>query len=350
MHVDERRGWVWFTGGPDPTEQHLWRARLDGTDAPKRISPDRGHHEASFAPTGDRFVLTRASLDSLTESTVFPVDDATAIRDGAVGDPVTHVGTGPKRLPSVEHVTADRAHGFHAAIIRPHRFEQTKRYPVILYVYGGPGVQTVKSVAHAYGMHQWMADHGFIVVTLDGRGTPRRGRAYERALRLRVGDVPLDDQVAGLRALGQYYPELDLDRVGIYGWSFGGYLAALAAMRRPDVFKVAVAGAPVVDWTYYDTHYTERYLGLPQHEPEAYRQASLLTYARQLKVPLLLVHGVADDNVHFGHTLRLADALFRAGRRFELIPLVGLTHQVSDPKVRETLYERIVSFMGDRLW
>ena len=332
VHVDPRRGFVWFTGGPDPTEQHLWRTRLDGTEPPTRISRDLGHHEASFDSTGDRFVLTRASLDALPESVVYPVDDATAIRDGTPGVPVAPAGSGPKRLPNAERVPADRAHGFHAAIIRPYRFDSTKRYPVILYVYGGPGVQTIKSVAHAYGMHQWLADHGFVVVTIDGRGTPRRGRAHERALRLRFGDVPLDDQVAGLQALGRHYPELDLDRVGIYGWSFGGYLAALAAMRRPDVFKVAVAGAPVVDWTYYDTHYTERYLGLPQHEPEAYRQANLLTYVRQLKIPLMLVHGVADDNVHFGHTLRLADALFRAGRQFELIPLVGLTHQVSDPE------------------
>ncbi len=350
VHVDERRGWVWFTGGPDPTEQHLWRARLDGAATPVRISREGGHHEAAFCPRGDRFVLVRASLASLPEAHLHDVDDATAIPMGAEGHPIPQSGSGPPRLPEVERVPAAHAGGFHAAIIRPRRFDPAQRYPVILYVYGGPGVRVVRSVAHSYVVHQWMADHGFIVVTLDGRGTPGRGREHERAIRLRLGDVPLADQVAGLTALGAHYPELDLDRVGIYGWSFGGYLAALAALRRPDVFKVAVAGAPVADWSYYDTHYTERYLGLPQEEPEAYRQANLLTYTRNLQIPLLLVHGIADDNVYFAHTLRLADALFRAGRRFELVPLVGLTHQLSDPKVREALYERMVKFMGDVLW
>jgi dipeptidyl-peptidase-4 len=129
--------------------------------------------------------------------------------------------------------------------------------------------------------------------------------------------------------------------VGIYGWSFGGYLSALAVLRRPDVFRAAMAGAPVVDWLDYDTHYTERYLGLPGRDAAAYKEASLLTYAADLKRPLLLVHGTADDNVYFRHTLRLTDALFRAGKDFELLPLQGLTHMVPDPVVMQRLYGRL---------
>ena len=351
VHVDEKRGWVWFTGGDDPTELHLYRAPLDGASPPERVSPDGGHHEAVFSPDGGRFVITRAALDLLPRSSLIDVDRAHALKtDGlGVGFALPEVATKPKYLPQVERVAPAKAAGFHAAVIRPRKFDPSSKYPVILYVYGGPGVQVVRSIAHNYMLQQWMADHGFIVVMLDGRGTPRRGRAHERALRLRFGDLPLHDQVAGLTALGEHYPELDLDRVGIYGWSYGGFMAGLAALKRPDVFKVAVAGAPVVDWTYYDTHYTERYLGQPQEEPEAYRQANLLTYAKNLKVPLMLVHGIADDNVYFAHTLLLADALFRAGRPFELVPLVGLTHQVSDPDVREKLYARIVDFMAETL-
>ena len=358
VHVDEDRGWVWFTGGTDPTVRHLFRGRLDGKGTPLCVTSGDGYHESTFSPSGDRFVLTSASLHSAPQSQLLRIDDVDALsgeRSGQRGTSGRGVSI-PQTvgrvaiLPAVELVPPKHAGGFHAAVIRPRKFDPQHRYPVILYVYGGPGTQVVSGIAQSYMLHQWLADHGFIVVTLDGRGTPGRGRAYERAIRLRFADLPLEDQIAGLQALGARYRQLDLARVGIYGWSFGGYLAALAAFRRPDVFKVAVAGAPVVDWTYYDTHYTERYLGLPQDEPEAYRQANLLTYAKDLKIPLLLIHGIADDNVYFAHSLRLADALFRAGRRFELLPLVGLTHQVSDPQVREALYERMVRFMGDVLW
>ncbi len=159
----------------------------------------------------------------------------------------------------------------------------------------------------------------------------------------------MEDQVAGLKALGQRFPELDLERVGITGWSFGGYLSALAVLRRPDVYKAAVAGAPVVDWLDYDTHYTERNLGMPDTDAAAYEEASLLTYARELKRPLLLIHGTADDNVYFRHSLRLADALFRNGKTFELLPLSGLTHMVPEPMVMEQIWSRTTLFFKKHL-
>jgi dipeptidyl-peptidase-4 len=161
--------------------------------------------------------------------------------------------------------------------------------------------------------------------------------------------VPLEDQVAGLQALGHRFPEMDLERVGIEGWSFGGYLSALAVLRRPDVYKAAVAGAPVVDWLDYDTHYTERYLGLPESDAAGYKEGSLLTYAADLKRPLLLIHGTADDNVYFRHTLKLTDALFRAGKEFELLPLSGLTHMVPDPVVTQRLWGRIAQHFQEHL-
>jgi dipeptidyl-peptidase-4 len=155
--------------------------------------------------------------------------------------------------------------------------------------------------------------------------------------------------VAGLRALGRQFPEMDLERVGIVGWSFGGYMSALALLKRPDVFKAAVAGAPVTDWEDYDTHYTERYLGLPKVQGEVYRQSSLLPLAGNLTRPLLLVHGTADDNVYFRHTLRLTDALFRAGSSFEVLPLPSLTHMVPDPVVTERLWTRIAGHFARHL-
>jgi len=196
---------------------------------------------------------------------------------------------------------------------------------------------------------QWIADQGFIVVSVDNRGTPGRGRDWERAVSRKFGSVPLEGQVAGLKALGAKYPEMDLNRVGIYGWSFGGYMSALAVLRRPDVFKAGVAGAPVVDWLDYDTHYTERYLGLPESDVAAYKEGSLLTYANDLSRPLLLVHGTADDNVYFRHTLKLTDALFRAGKDFEVLPLSGFTHMVPDPIVTQRLYARIANHFRKHL-
>src|SRR5439155_21869629 len=176
-----------------------------------------------------------------------------------------------------------------------------------------------------------------------------RGADWEKELYQKFGSLPLTDQAEALQALGKKHPEMDLERVGIVGWSFGGYLSGLAVLRRPDVFKAAVAGAPVTHWEDYDTHYTERYLGLPQQSPAAYKEASLLTYVVDLKRPLLLVHGTADDNVYFRHTLNLADALFRAGKDFEVLPLSGLTHMVPDPVVTQRLYGRIASFFKKHL-
>jgi dipeptidyl-peptidase-4 len=197
---------------------------------------------------------------------------------------------------------------------------------------------------------QWLADQGFVVVAIENRGTPGRGRDWERAIYGKFGTVPIEDQVKGLKLLGEKYPELNLNRVGITGWSFGGYMAALAVMKRPDIYKAAVAGAPVTDWEDYDTHYTERYLGVLPESKTAYEQSSLLPLASKLERPLLLVHGTADDNVYYRHTLRLTDALLRAGRDFEVMPLPAVTHMVTaDPTVYERFMTRSAAFFRKHL-
>jgi dipeptidyl-peptidase-4 len=239
--------------------------------------------------------------------------------------------------------------GYHAGLVRPDDFVPGRSYPVIVSVYGGPHAQQVTQAGRNYLLEQWLADHGFVVVAIDGRGTPARGRAWERALKDNLIEVPLADQVEALQALGASHPELDLTRVGIYGWSFGGYFSAMATMRRPDVFKAGVAGAPVTDWRDYDTHYTERYMDLPDSNAEGYRAASALTYADRLERPLLLVHGTADDNVFFLNSMKLCDALFRAGKPFEFLPLTGFTHMVPDPLVTARLYHRIEEFLEEHV-
>jgi dipeptidyl-peptidase-4 len=239
---------------------------------------------------------------------------------------------------------------YYSAVVRPRQFDPNKKYPVIVDVYGGPGHLHVIHATKNWLIPQWLADQGFIVVAIDNRGTPGRGRDWERAIYQKFGTVPLEDQVKGLQALGAKHPELDLTRVGIVGWSFGGYMAANAVLRRPDVFHAAVAGAPVTDWEDYDTHYTERYLGLLPESKKVYDEASLIPLAKNLSRPLLLVHGTADDNVFYRHTLKLSDALFRAGKPFEVLPLPGITHMyAADPQVAERLWERNVTFFRQHL-
>lgn len=221
--------------------------------------------------------------------------------------------------------------------------------PVIMSPYGGPHAQRVVRSAGAYATDQWIADQGFAVVIADGRGTPGRGPAWDRSI---LGDLAtrvLEDQVDALWSLAANEPGLDLTRVGIRGWSFGGYLAALAVLDRPDVFHAAVAGAPVTDWALYDTAYTERYLGHPQTSPEAYERSSLLTRAEQLTRPLLLIHGLADDNVLAAHTLQLSSALLAAGRSHSVVPLSGVTHMTPQEIVAENLLRLEIEFFRQNL-
>ncbi len=217
--------------------------------------------------------------------------------------------------------------------------------PVLLDPYGGPHGGRVVQAHNAHVGSQWFADQGFAVVVADGRGTPGRGSAWERAVHLDLATAVLEDQVEALERAAAEHGVFDLGRVAIRGWSFGGYLAALAVLRRPDVFHAAVAGAPVTEWRLYDTHYTERYLGDPAEQPDAYDASSLLPLAAQSTRPVLLIHGLADDNVVAAHTLRLSSALLEAGRPHEVLPLVGVTHMTPQEVVAENLLLHQLAFL-----
>ncbi len=224
------------------------------------------------------------------------------------------------------------------------------RLPVIMSPYGGPHARLVVAAGLMYGTDQWLADQGYVVVVADGRGTPGRGPAWDRAVRGDLATPALEDQVAALEAVAAAYPDdVNTTRVGIRGWSFGGYLSALAVLRRPDVFHAAVAGAPVTEWRLYDTGYTERYLGLPQEEPDNYDSTSLLPLAPGLTRPLLIIHGLADDNVVVAHSLRLSSALLAAGRPHAVLPLSGVTHMTPQEIVAENLLRAEVDFFAAAL-
>ncbi|WP_145235499.1 prolyl oligopeptidase family serine peptidase [Urbifossiella limnaea] len=336
---------------PDPTQQHvrvtpipLDRSELLKPNFPlaepwERFTDEPGMHTGAFGEDGQH-VITSTTLKQLPRSRVFDAHKK------ALGE-LPSVAAEP---PFAPNVTVEKVGDFWTAVVRPRDFDATKKYPVVLDVYGGPRHLHVVQAMRNWLVPQWLADQGFVVVAVDNRGTPGRGRDWERAVYQRFGTVPLEDQVKGLHALCDKFPELDRERVGAVGWSFGGYMAANGVLRRPDVFKAAVAGAPVTDWEDYDTHYTERYMGLLPASAAAYREASLLPLADKLDRPLLLVHGTADDNVYYRHTLRLSDALFRAGRRFEALALPGVTHMASaDPVVMERLWTRTAGFFRSHL-
>ncbi|MCX6956452.1 MAG: prolyl oligopeptidase family serine peptidase, partial [Verrucomicrobia bacterium] len=343
--VDEESGAVFVRGGPDAREVHLWSFPLKGEAAPSAGQPltkGLGLHGATFVSEARLFLRTTDLFDGTSRTEVVSADDARTVAT------LPSVAEKMPRLPTTELTRTTGERVFDAALTRPRDFRPGQKYPVILSVYAGPTSKRVTADARGYLTDQWMADQGYVVVRLDGRGTPWHGRDWERAIKGNFIDIALEDQIAGLRALASVRPELDLTRVGVTGWSFGGYFAAMATIRRPDVFKAGVAGAPVITWENYDTHYTERYLGLPATAPEAYRVSNVTTYASQLTRPLLLIHGLTDDNVYFQHTLQLADALYLAGKPYELLPMLG-THMVNDPLVKLRQQTRISDFFNSEL-
>jgi len=340
--VGEGSDLAFVVASEDPTEAHLWQIPLAGGPG-SRLTTARGLHAAELSKDGRVYIHKFNLLDGEYGTEIVSAN-------GAKPRTIASVAETPRAYPRVEITRTDGSRSYFAALFRPGDFQAGRKYPVILSVYAGPSLNVVNAASRFYFIDQWMADQGYIVARLDGRGTPLRGRDWERAVRGNLIDVALNDQIEGLRALGAKYPEMDLTRVGVTGWSFGGYFSAMATIRRPDVFKAGVAGAPVVSWENYDTHYTERYLGLPNEDPEGYKISNVLTYAGDLSRPLLLIHGLTDDNVYFQHSVELADALFLAGKPYEFMPLLG-THMAaaSSSIVQLREEQRIMEFFHRNL-
>ena len=326
------------TAAGDPTQVGLWRAGPDGL---AKLPLGDGVHSGRQAG-GTTVAVSRRLSHGGTEVTVR--------RDRPDGPPaVVGIASRAERpgLPDPQPILlAGGPRGIRTAVLLPSWHEPgSGPLPVLCDPYGGPHAQRVLATRDAYWTSQWLAEQGFAVVIADGRGTPGRGPDWERAVAGDLSGPALEDQVDALHAAAEHCGDLDLTRVGIRGWSFGGYLAALAVLRAPEVFHAAVAGAPVTDWQLYDTHYTERYLGLPQDNPDAYQRNSLISDAGQLTRPLMLIHGLADDNVVVAHSLRLSSALLAAGRPHTVLPLTGVTHMASQEEVAENLLLLQVDFL-----
>ncbi|GBQ24472.1 dipeptidyl peptidase IV [Gluconacetobacter sacchari DSM 12717] len=338
--VDPGAGTVTITANPERTRTAIYRLSLHG-GAPVLLTPEPGLHAATFADGGHtRFIDSLSGADGSATTTL---RDAS----GQVLATVPAVAETPTLTPHIEYTRAG-TRDMDAMIIRPAGFKPGQRYPVVLSVYAGPGYKQVLDAPRQYLESQCMADHGFIVVSLDGRGTPGRDHDWERAIKNNLIDLPLQDQIDGLVALGKRYRELDLDHVGVHGWSFGGYFTAMATIRRPDIFKAGVAGAPPADFADYDTAYTERYLGTPQADPDGYRASNVLTYAQSLSRPLLIMHGLTDDNVYFENTMKMTQAFIAAGRPYNLLLLPG-THMLTDPTLRAHVDDAREAFLAATL-
>ncbi|WP_447036134.1 prolyl oligopeptidase family serine peptidase [Streptomyces sp. DSM 118878] len=318
---------VFFTASREATQTHVWsfdhregrRQGPAGADSVTRISEGPGVHTAVLG--GDTVVLDSRTPDGHT---------VTVLSGGEPAGRIDVLCEEPVVVPRPQHMTLGERE-LRAALYLPSWHEPgAGKLPVLLCPYGGPGMRLV---VHARAwwtvVAQWFAEQGFAVLVADGRGTPGRGIAWERAVHGDQLTPALDDQVDALHAAAERCPDLDLERVGIRGWSFGGYLAAGAVLHRPEVFHAAVAGAAPTELELYDTHWKERYLGHPGVRPEQYERCSLVAHAHRLTRPLMLVHGLADDNVFPVHLLRFSSALLAAGRRHTVLPLSGASHMVS---------------------
>jgi dipeptidyl-peptidase-4 len=344
-----------------PTEIHVLAVPLAAGGPPTALTSRPGVHAAVVGGrTADgtlRAVITgQRPDDQVVEVTVHPV----RLGGGGNGDGPETLAVGPSEasiadvslrspiaaMPTFHRLGADR---LESALFLPSSYDGASPLPVLLDPYGGPHAQRVLKHHTPHLVSQWFAEQGFAVLVTDGRGTPGRGPAWERQIWGDLAEPVLTDQLEALDAAADEFEILDVGRVAIRGWSFGGYLAALAVLRHPDRFHAAVAGAPVTTWRLYDTHYTERYLGRPDLHPLHYGNTDLLAEANQLVRPLLLIHGLADDNVVAAHTLRLSSALLAAGAPHRVLPLSGVTHMTPQEVVAENLLWFQLDFLREAL-
>ncbi|MER5972439.1 prolyl oligopeptidase family serine peptidase [Streptomyces sp. NPDC002055] len=324
---------VLFLANEDPSEEHVWAYEPDGGCV--RLSAGPGLHSA--AAGGGTVLLTGTTPEG---------PYATVLREGRPPARIACLAEEPAVAVRPRLLSLGRRR-LRTALYLPSWYEPgSGKLPVLLDPYGGPALRVaVRARTWFASVSQWFAEQGFAVLVADGRGTPGRGPAWEKEVRGDALGPALEDQVDALRAAGEQFPDLDTGRVAIRGWSFGGYLAAGAVLRRPDVFHAAAAGAAPADQRLYDTHWKERFLGHPDREPENYDRSSLLADAPGLRRPLLLMHGLADDNVAVAHTLRLSAALLAAGRPHSVLPLSGVAHRA----VRQDVAGDLLRFQLDFL-
>jgi len=350
--VDERQGAVYFQATEkSPIERHLYRVGLDG-GAMARLTRQNGTHNVTLAPGAAHYLDTYSNAMTPPRQDVYRTDAGEASSPQWTLDENRVPELASYGLQPVGFFTVPGADGtaLHAMIIKPPGFDASRKYPVLVYIYGGPHSQVVRDAwgRASFLWHQLMAQKGYIIFAVDNRGMAGRGHAFETPLYHRMGEVELADQLAGVAYL-KSLPYVDRARIGIWGWSYGGYMTCYTMMNAADVFKAGFAGSPVTDWRQYDTIYTERYMGLPQENAEGYKRSSPVTHVAKLKGKLLIAAGTGDDNVHFANTVELSEQLVQAGRYAEILIYPGRGHGISDPAASLHLFRRVTQFFLDNL-
>ncbi len=346
--VDEAKGLVYFTGtAKSPLERHLYRVSLEGS-AVSRLTIHNGTHGVNMAPDASAFVDTYS--DSLT-----PPRQDLARADGSLLRVINEnrvAELADYHLSALQFLLVKTHDGvqLNAMMIKPPDFDATRKYPVLVYTYGGPHGQVVVNqwTGSNFLWHELMSQKGYIIFALDNRGATGRGHVFEEPIHYRLGAQELSDQRDGVAYL-KSLPFVDASRIGIWGWSYGGHMTLHAMFEAPDDFKAGFAGGPVTDWHFYDSIYTERYLGLLPQNEEGYRSSSPIEKAAGLKGKLLIAHGTGDDNVHFANTLSLINKLIELGKYVEVMPFPGRGHGVSDLAAHKLLMNRVTQFFLDNL-
>jgi len=346
--VDEGKGLVYFTGtAKSPLERHLYRVSLDGS-AISRITIHNGTHGVKMAPDASAFVDTYSDVVTPPRQDVARADGSLlrVINENKVAELADYHLSAPQFLS----VKAHDGMALNAVMIKPPDFDESKKYPVLVFTYGGPHAQVV---LNAWGgntalWNQSMAQKGYIIFSLDNRGSAGRGHLFEEPIHYNLGAVELADQREGVAYL-KSLPFVDGERIGIWGWSYGGTMTLNAMFSAGGQFKAGFAGGPVTDWHFYDSIYTERYLGLLPQNENGYRASSPIDRAENLKGKLLIAHGTGDDNVHFANTLSLINELIGHGKYVEVMPLPGRGHGASDPAARKVIFNRVTQFFLDNL-
>jgi dipeptidyl-peptidase-4 len=343
--VDEAGGRVLFIGTKDgATQRHLYAARLDGEGDVVRLTPEPGVHTVKVDDSGKAWVDVHSAHDRPPQAVV--------VRAGAPAAPLVKPAVDPDvaalQIRPAELIALKTADGQPMdGVLLPPRTVRG-RHPAIVMVYGGPEAQLVWDSWAPRLLWQHLADRGFVVLQVDGRGSGGRGRAYAQKVHKQLGKYELEDQIAAARYLSSL-PYVDASRIGIYGHSYGGFMAALAMLDGHGVFAAGVAGSPVTDWRLYDTGYTERYMETPETNKDGYAASDLSKKAPNLLGKLLLTHASMDENVHYANTARLVDALIAADKHFDLFVLPGERHGVRAPATRAYMPERIATFFAENL-
>ncbi|HET8712852.1 MAG TPA: S9 family peptidase [Gemmatimonadales bacterium] len=354
QRVDTVGKWIYYTASPEnPAQRYLYRVNYQKRGAPVRVSPasEPGTHIYNISPSGRFAVHTYTRFGVPPTATLISLPDHRSLR-ALVDNAALKAKVARLRLGSTEFRQVDIGDGIklNAWFIKPPGFDSTTRYPVLFFVYGGPGSQTVLDGwgGQNYLWYQMLAQRGYVVASVDNRGTGARGRAWRKIVYKQMGVVETHDQAAAAKAVGRL-PWVDSTRMGIWGWSYGGFMTLNALTQAPGVYRMGMSVAPVTHWKYYDTIYTERYMGLPQDNKEGYDKGSPLTYAKNLKDRLLIVHGSGDDNVHYQNTELMVNALVAANRPFSLMVYPNRTHSISGGTTRQHLYSLLTRYLEENL-